>query len=75
MPGQFSPDFLFHFVEHRQGAFHFFGKPSWMPAEMAAAAGLGLAIAIKESPVGGQPVLVPQGILGDDGFAECFITG
>ena len=49
---------------------NFFRKPTWTAPNMAPTAGGGLAVAIEEGPVGGEPELPPQGILLQDGLAQ-----
>ena len=63
-------DDLIHLFKLRWDGLDFFRKPTVAAIEMAAAAGGLLAVAVEESPVGGEPILLPEGVLFQDGLAQ-----
>ena len=59
----FFGDGVFEFLEFGEDGLDFFGEPSVAAVDVAAAAGGLLAVAVEEGPVGGEPILLPKGIL------------
>ena len=60
----------FKLLDLRQDALYFLREPTVTTIEMAAAARLGLTVAVEKGPVGGEPILLPEGILFQDGLAQ-----
>ena len=68
--GSLGVDNFIQLLKPGRDRLNFFRKPTWMAPNMAPTAGGGLAVAIEEGPVGGEPELAPEGVLLQDGLAQ-----
>ena len=62
LPG-FSLDQAVHLFQLRNNGLHLLRKPAEAGVTVVAAAGGLLTVAVEEGPVGGEPILFPEGVL------------
>ena len=60
------------FIKQGQQALELTRKPADLVVAVVPAAGLGLAVAVEEGPVGGPPVLLPEAVFFQHGLSQVF---
>ena len=71
-PPRRGMDLVIRFIEQGQQALEFAREPADLAIPVVPAAGLGLAVAVEEGPVGWPPILLPEAVFFQDSLPEVF---